>query len=151
MAATKVETMKTRKAPQDDFREARAHAAAMAATHPFAVSASFDASSRKVLINFNNGAEFAFLADQAQGLSSASAEDLSEIEITPSGLGLHWEKLDADLSIPGLMNWVFGSKSWMAELGKKGGKSKSEAKTKASQTNGKKGGRPKKQREPVSC
>jgi hypothetical protein len=40
---------------------------------------------------------------------------------------------------------LMGSRSWMAaQMGKKGGKSTSEAKSKSSRENGKLGGRPKK-------
>jgi hypothetical protein len=70
---------------------------------------------------------------------------LSHIEITPSGLGLHWPQLDADLFVPGLIEGVFGSKSWMArEMGAKGGRTRSKAKAEAARANGKRGGRPRK-------
>jgi hypothetical protein len=46
----------------------------------------------------------------------ASPEDLAEIEGTPSGDGLHWEKLDADFSVPALLAGVFGTAAWMAQI-----------------------------------
>jgi hypothetical protein len=39
----------------------------------------------------------------AQGLAGAKASDSADIEITPTGLGLHWPKLDADLYLPSLL------------------------------------------------
>ena len=40
-------------------------------------------------------------------LEGASSAALSEIEITPSGLGLHWPQLDVDLYLPSLLHGVF--------------------------------------------
>jgi hypothetical protein len=72
-------------------------------------------------------------------------EQLSKIDIFPSGTGLRWPELDVDLSIPHLMEGIFGTKLWMKEMTAKGGRSISEAKKAASRMNGKKGGRPKKE------
>jgi hypothetical protein len=80
----------------------------------------------------------------AQGLEQATPDQLSRIEISPSGDGLHWPDIDADLFVPGLLQGVFGSKSWMARsMGARGGQSRSDAKAKAARDNGLKGGRPK--------
>jgi len=66
-------------------------------------------------------------------LEKARPEDLASIEITPSGFGLHFPKLDADLYVPALLEGVFGSRRWMAaRMGAVGGKSQSETKTAAS-------------------
>jgi hypothetical protein len=70
---------------------------------------------------------------------------LSAIEISPSGLGLHFPALDADLYVPALLEGFLGSRHWMAEqLGKSGGQARSHAKTAAARANGRLGGRPKK-------
>ncbi len=74
-----------------------------------------------MVVGLNTGVEFGFSAELAEGLSGASPDSLSEIEISPAGLGLHWPKLDADLSVPALLQGVFGSKHWMArQLGAEG-------------------------------
>jgi hypothetical protein len=36
-------------------------------------------------------------------LLRASVEDRGEVRISPSGRGLHWEKLDEDISVEGLL------------------------------------------------
>ena len=56
------------------------------------------------------------------------AEALAQIEITPSGFGLHWPLLDADLSVTGLLAGVFGNALWMREIASRGGKATSPAK-----------------------
>lgn len=123
---------------------ARETAASAAASQPRAASASYDRESDLITINLTNGATFSFPPELAQGLAGASPEELALVEITPSGEGLHWETLDADLSVPALLAGIFGTKKWMAEMGKKGGRSTSSAKAAAARENGRKGGRPRK-------
>src|SRR4051812_31181341 len=108
-----------------------------------AVSARYDRRTARVVVNLNTGVQLAFPVRLAEGLAGASPTDLAEIEISPTGLGLHWPKLDADVYVPALLQGVFGSKSWMAaQLGASGGKVRSRAKAAASRENGRKGGRP---------
>ena len=59
-----------------------------------------------------------FPAGLTQGLSDANAEQLASIEVTPSGEGLHFEKLDEDYSLPSLMIGIFGNKNWMSQIKK---------------------------------
>lgn len=86
------------------------------ATEPQAVSVHYDNINRLIVIRLNSGASFNFPPDIAQGLASASPEDLAAVEITPSGMGLHWENLDADFSVSGLLSGRFGTKAWMTAL-----------------------------------
>ncbi|BAV66707.1 DUF2442 domain-containing protein [Sphingobium cloacae] len=110
-----------------------------------AVSARYDRRRARVVVALNTGVELTFPAGLAEGLADASPDSLAEIEISPAGLGLHWPKLDADLSVPGLLQGVLGSKKWMArQLGAEGGKARTAAKVAASRANGRKGGRPRK-------
>jgi hypothetical protein len=73
-----------------------------------------------------------------QGLENGTPEQL------PTGSALHWESLDADMAVPQLVSGLFGTKGWMTEPGRQGGKLKSAAKAQASRDNGKLGGRPRK-------
>ena len=80
---------------------------------------------------------------KVEGLKRATPAKLADIEISRSGLGLRWPKLDADLYVPGLIKGEFNPKRMMAAtLGATGGKVRSEAKAAAARENGKLGGRP---------
>ena len=129
-------------APEQDFEKAEKRMTAlMQAGH--AIKARYDRRAERIVVGLSNGVQIAFPAHLAEGLTEASADDLSEIEISTTGLGLHWPKLDADIYVPALMQGVFGSQKRMAaELGAAGGRASTAAKTAAARENGRKGGRP---------
>jgi hypothetical protein len=129
----------------DPFDEAIIRGERRRATGPAAVAARYDEDHDRLVVTLNTGVEFTFPRRHAQGLEAAKRADLDVIEISPSGFGLHFPKLDADLWLPALLDGVFGTKRWMAaRLGAQGGKAKSRAKARASRINGKLGGRPRK-------
>lgn len=101
---------------REQFTQAQTAAKIANMSEPRAVSAMYDATNYLVVIRLKNGSIFSFPPAIAQGLTEASPEDLAKVELTPSGDALHWENLDADLSIPDLLMGVFGSKKWMAKL-----------------------------------
>jgi hypothetical protein len=112
---------------------------------PTAVAARYDHRTDRIVIRLSSKLEVAFSPRDAEGLENARPRQLDEIEITPSGFGIHFPKLDADLYLPALLEGVLGSKQWMAaRLGRVGGKSQSVTKTAPSRRNGRLGGRPKK-------
>jgi hypothetical protein len=131
---------------EDQVRAARTRAREAAQSSTRAVTARYDAASRRIEVELANGFHFSFPTDTAQGLRGASPEDLAEVEVTPLGDGLHWEKLDADLLVASLLRGVFGTEQWMRELGRSGGRVRSERKAAAARANGRKGGRPRKAR-----
>ncbi|MEP6517229.1 DUF2442 domain-containing protein [Microcoleus vaginatus] len=114
------------------------------ATEPRAESVQYNQSEDLIVIKLKNGAIFCFPPKLAQGLEGASPEQLADVWLPPSGSSVHWESLDVDFGIPELVAGIFGTKSWMAELGRKGGQAISSSKSAAARKNGKKGGRPKK-------
>ena len=129
---------------KSEIAQAKAAAAIADTSEPRAHSAYYDPNAGRVVIELRNGASFLFPHELVQGLAGASLDDLKQVEVTPSGAGLHWEKLDVDMSIPALMVGIFGTKAWMAELGSRGGSATSTAKATAARKNGKRGGRPRK-------
>lgn len=110
-------------------------------THPHARAARYDAAADRVVVELENGATFAFPPRLVQGLHDASPAEIAEVEVLGAGYGLHWESLDLDYSVPGLMNGIFGTAKWMAA---RAGRATSPAKAAAARANGKKGGRPRK-------
>ena len=125
-----------------EFAQAEARAAAKRqAGH--VVAARYDQQMSRIAVTLDNGIEFSFPVRLTEGLANASPGKLSKIEISPSGLGLYWPRLDADVYIPALLNGVFGSKHWMAaQLGAFGGQAMTRVKAMASRENGRKGGQP---------
>ncbi len=110
-----------------------------------AIAARYDVKSQRVVVTLVSGIELAIPPAIVQGLSTATAEDLAEIVITPLGNGLYFPTIDADVFITAIMDGYTGTSKWMArELGRKGGSATSDKKSAASKTNGKLGGRPKK-------
>jgi hypothetical protein len=102
-----------------------------------------------LILKLTDGHRFLIPREDLQGLRSASKEQVAQVEIVGSGSGLHWPALNLDHYVPSLLRYVYGNKSWMAEIGRRGGATKSPAKKKASRANGKKGGRPR-QKEPAA-
>lgn len=128
-----------------DVRRAEKRMQARRKVLPHATSARFDRRGGRIVVGLSNGLDLGVPVDLAQGLAGAKPADLAVIEISPTGMGLHWPHLDADLYLPALLEGVFGTRRWMAQaMGKAGGSSSSAAKQKASRANGKLGGRPRK-------
>lgn len=130
------------------FEAANQRAAVARKTFPAAVEVRYDRRVARIVIELASGLELAFSPKHVQGLEHAHPAELADAEITPSGLGIHFPHLDADLYLPALLEGFLGSKRWMAsEIGKMGGKISTEAKAKAARENGKLGGRPRKTKE----
>jgi len=130
---------------EDEFQTATKRAVSRLRSSPTATSVRFDRRSGRVVIQLSTGLQVAFRPHDAQGLEKAKPEQLSKIEITPSGLGIHFPQIDADIYLPALLEGFLGSKRWMAsEMGKVGGKASTDSKVAAARRNGKLGGRPKK-------
>jgi hypothetical protein len=128
-----------------NFELANRRGKELQASFPRAISAHFDRRRGRVVINLDSKLDVSFSPHDAEGLERAKPSQLEEIEITPSGFGIHFPKLDADLYLPGLLEGFLGSRKWMASrLGQAGGKSRSRAKKAASRVNGNLGGRPRK-------
>jgi hypothetical protein len=108
---------------------------------PRATAARYNRKLGRVVVELSNGCTFTFPPRLAQGLETATEDQLLEVEILGNGYGLHWETLDADLSVPGLLAGLFGTKTYMA---RQAGQAKSPAKAAAARINGAKGGRPRK-------
>jgi hypothetical protein len=97
-----------------------------------------------IVLLLASGVQVAVPRAMLQGLEHAKPDALRKIEIEGPGTGLHWPALGVDHYIPGLLAGIFGTRQWMAQLGRKGGNMRSPEKAAASRRNGQKGGRPRK-------
>jgi hypothetical protein len=115
------------------------------ATEPRARAARYDRKTGRIIVDLLNGCTFAFPARLGQGLADAPEAALAQVEVLGAGYGLHWEALDVDLSVPGLLAGVFGTKAYMDRLrAANAGRATSDRKAAASRRNGIMGGRPRK-------
>jgi hypothetical protein len=129
-----------------EFKDANASMKALQTTTPAATEARYDRKSGSIIIKLSTGIGIFFSPNDAQGLEAATPAQLATIEITPSGYGIHFPKLDADIYVPALLEGLLGSRKWMAaRLGTEGGKARTKAKASAARANGSLGGRPRKQ------
>lgn len=125
--------------------KANRRAAERKASTPAATAARYDRKADRVILSLNTNLEIMFSPKNAQGLEHAKPSQLEPIEISPSGYGIHFPKLDADLYLPALLEGLLGSRKWMAaRLGAQGGKARTTAKASAARANGALGGRPRK-------
>src|SRR5271163_1157898 len=124
----------------DNIEQANRRARELQAHAPRALSARYDPKSGRIVIHLSSKLIVSFAPEDAEGLENARPSQLNKIEISPSGFGLHFPAVDADLYIPGLLEGFLVSKSWIASrLGQIGGQSTSKAKKAASRANGKLG------------
>lgn len=85
------------------------------ATKPRAQSARYDVHSGRIVVELVNGSLFEFPARLAQGLESATDEQLAAVSVIGVGFGLHWEAVDVDLKVESLMAGRFGSTRYMID------------------------------------
>ncbi len=100
--------------------------------------ARYDHESNRLVIELKNGATFIVPCELIQGVSDADPRDIAAVELGPRGASLHWEKLDQDFTVGGLVRGIFGTRKWMAELERMRGRVKSKSKASASRANGRK-------------
>ena len=130
---------------RDDFEVANQRAKDLKRSFPRVVAAHYDRKAGRVVMELSCKLIVSFAPHDVEGLEDAKASQMSEVEISPSGFGIHFPAVDADIYVPALLDGILGSKRWMASrLGQIGGQSRSRAKKAASRTNGRLGGRPKK-------
>jgi hypothetical protein len=109
---------------------------------PKAVAAAYQKKNDSLEIVLATGVTLAIPRRLLEGLENASPGDVAKVTIEDHGSSLHWETLDVDHYVPGLIDGVFGTRKWMAAMGAKGGAVSSPAKRAAARKNGSKGGRP---------
>lgn len=105
----------------------------------FADEVSYDRKSARLVLELTNGYQLRIPVATLPHLAQATHAQLSAVELSPAGAGIHFEELDADYEVAGLV-LTLGAR----EAGRRGGSVVSEAKASAARRNGAKGGRPRK-------
>lgn len=70
-------------------------------TEPFAIRVWVE--KRMVYLELVDGRIFGFPADRFKILSAASDKELQEVQLQLNGYALRWEKLDEDITVPGVV------------------------------------------------
>jgi hypothetical protein len=112
---------------------------------PRAYAVRYDPKQALVLVELSNGCVFGFPPDRVPGLDGGTRPQLSNVRISPSGDGLHWDDLDTHASLTGLVAEASNLRSWAPRIM---GEISSEAKARAARKNGLKGGRPRRSAKP---
>lgn len=107
-----------------------------------AAKAFYDSINDLVMIETTRGFLWGIPRNRIPALDTASSSDLAQLVLSPSGDGLHWESLDIQLSVPGLLIDALGAGTLARELARRGGQVTSGAKAEAARRNGIRGGRP---------
>jgi hypothetical protein len=98
----------------EEFEAASERGRIHALVRPTAKSARHDRDLQKCVIELRNGSTFIFDPRMLQGLEAASDDELANLDVG-GGTGLHWEDLDADFLVEGLVNGRFGTRRFMHE------------------------------------
>ena len=76
---------------------------------PAAVAVRYDRRSARLVISLSSGVDVSFSSKLMQGLEVIKPADLMEVQISPSGLGVHFPRLDAALYVLALLKGFLGS------------------------------------------
>jgi Protein of unknown function (DUF2442) len=78
--------------------------------------AAYSARTDRFSLRMENGVTHSLPRNLLQGLTEASPEELSRIELLGQGTGLYWPALDVAHSVSGLLAGIYGSAKWMQQL-----------------------------------
>ena len=106
----------------------------------YARSASYSPTRDAFILRMYTGASVELPRHLVPYVAEAPKRLAAEVELLPGGGGVHWEQLDMDHSVPGLIREIFG----LAQDFRRAGATKSKARAAASRANGRLGGRPRK-------
>ena len=99
----------------EEIEAARERGRIEMATKPRAKSARYDRAQDRIVVDLVNGSTFSFPPHLLQGFDRASQDEIAEVEVLGVGFGLHWETLDADFTVEGLLAGRFGTRRYMAD------------------------------------
>jgi len=88
---------------RQDLDRAAGRASRRRAPYPIATAVRYDRDLGYVVVSFGAGLDLAVVPRDIEALAQATPEELDRIEISPSGLGLRFPMLDAELYLPPLL------------------------------------------------
>jgi hypothetical protein len=88
---------------RQEFDRARGRTPERRDSYPAATAVRYDRDLGYIVVSFGSELDLAILPQQIGALARAKAEDLDRIEISPSGLGLRFPRLDTELYLPPLL------------------------------------------------
>lgn len=106
---------------EEQIEKAREAGKKADAIEPRAESVIYNKLDNLITIRLKNGAISSFPPTLVQGLADATPDEIADFSLDSVGRSVRWESLDIDFSISGLVANIFGTKEWMAELGRQGG------------------------------
>ena len=78
----------------DEFQRANRRGRSLREKMPVVIAARYDRKIGRVVLSLRSGLDILFPPQNAEGLERASSAELREIEISPSGMGIYFPKLD---------------------------------------------------------
>jgi hypothetical protein len=99
---------------RDDFELAKQRARKMEESVPRVVAARYIRKAGRIVLELSSRVIVSFSPGDVEGLEGAKPSQLDPIEISPSGFGIHFPAVDADVYLPGILAGFLGSKRWMA-------------------------------------
>jgi hypothetical protein len=106
------------------------------------LAAAYDAGSRRLMLELSNGFLLGVPVAALPDLADATPAQLAAVTVSPEGAAIHFDALDADYSVAGLVISTLGADEARRELARMAGRVTSRAKAAAARENGAKGGRP---------
>jgi len=97
-----------------------------------------------LILALSDGRRRAIPVEDIEGLAHATRAQIAQVRVVAGGTALRWPALDLDLYVPNLLRDVYGTRAWMAQIGRRGGSATTPAKRSSARANGRKGGRPRK-------
>ena len=102
----------------------------------------YERAQRRFVLELTNGVQLRVPVASLHALNGATDSQLAKAKLSPSGSGIHIDALDADFSVPGIIQASVGRDLAARAFAVCGGSARSEAKMLAARANGAKGGRP---------
>ena len=96
---------------EQSFAAAKRRGKRVKVAFPAAVAVRYDRRIARLVISLSSGVDVSFPPKLVQGLEAAKPVDLTDAQISPSGLCVHFPKLDADLYVPALLESFLGSQT----------------------------------------